>query len=68
MFTYPNSNINIIHLPSAFSNTLGDLPSIIATQELVVPKSMPIIWPLTLPPALFDASLASLETISFNDD
>ena len=33
--------------PSAFSITLGVLPSIIATQEFVVPKSMPITAPLT---------------------
>lgn len=33
--------------PSEFSMTLGFLPSIIATQELVVPKSIPITAPFT---------------------
>jgi hypothetical protein len=40
MVIYKNEFIN---KPSAFSSTLGDLPSIIATHELVVPKSIPII-------------------------
>ena len=34
--------------PSAFSNTLGVLPSIMATQEFVVPRSMPHTAPLTV--------------------
>lgn len=33
--------------PSAFSITLGVWPSIMATHELVVPKSIPITGPLT---------------------
>ena len=33
--------------PSAFSITFGFLPSIIATHEFVVPKSIPITGPLT---------------------
>src|SRR4029079_18184362 len=33
----------VVRAPSAFSITLGDLPSMIATQELVVPRSMPMI-------------------------
>lgn len=33
--------------PSAFSNTLGVLPSITATQEFVVPRSMPQTAPRT---------------------
>ena len=33
----------VVLAPSAFSNTFAWLPSIIATQELVVPKSIPII-------------------------
>ena len=33
----------VVLAPSAFSNTLAWLPSIIATQEFVVPKSIPII-------------------------
>jgi hypothetical protein len=31
------------NLPSAFSMTLALLPSMTATQELVVPKSIPMI-------------------------
>jgi hypothetical protein len=34
--------------PYGFSITLGVLPSIIATQELVVPKSMPMTEPVFL--------------------
>ena len=33
----------VVLIPSAFSNTFGVYPSIIATHELVVPKSIPII-------------------------
>jgi hypothetical protein len=33
----------VVRRPSAFSITLGLLPSMMATQELVVPRSMPII-------------------------
>ncbi|CAJ0822937.1 2318_t:CDS:2 [Entrophospora sp. SA101] len=33
--------------PSEFSSTFGELPSITATQELVVPKSIPTTGPLT---------------------
>ncbi len=33
----------VVRTPSAFSITLGVLPSMIATHELVVPRSMPII-------------------------
>jgi hypothetical protein len=32
----------VVRAPSAFSMTLGAEPSITATQELVVPRSMPI--------------------------
>lgn len=34
--------------PSEFSITLGVLPSITATQELVVPRSIPMTLPLTV--------------------
>src|SRR4051812_31595015 len=33
----------VVRTPSAFSMTLGFLPSMMATHELVVPRSMPII-------------------------
>jgi hypothetical protein len=36
----------VVRAPSAFSITLVVLPSMMATQELVVPKSMPIILPM----------------------
>ena len=35
----------VVRDPSAFSNTFGVFPSITATQEFVVPKSIPITWP-----------------------
>jgi hypothetical protein len=33
--------------PSAFSIIRGTLPSMTATAEFVVPRSMPMTWPLT---------------------
>jgi hypothetical protein len=36
----------VVLFPYAFYMTLGVLPSMTATQELVVPKSMPMIAPL----------------------
>jgi hypothetical protein len=38
----------VVLAPSLFSKTFGVLPSIIATHEFVVPRSMPMTWPLTL--------------------
>src|SRR5579863_3402581 len=38
----------VVRIPSAFSMTLGVLPSITATQEFVVPKSMPITLAMVL--------------------
>lgn len=35
----------VVRTPSAFSMTLGVLPSISATQELVVPRSIPMMVP-----------------------
>src|SRR5437588_7750972 len=39
-------------MPSAFSMTFGVLPSITATHELVVPRSMPMTLPMVLDPLL----------------
>src|SRR3990172_11482237 len=39
----------VVRAPSEFSITLGLPPSMIATQELVVPKSMPMILPMSVP-------------------
>src|SRR5262245_38456774 len=36
----------VILAPSAFSSTLGLVPSMTATQELVVPRSMPMTLPI----------------------
>src|SRR6266852_8753789 len=38
----------VVRIPSAFSMTFGDLPSITATQELVVPRSIPMTLPMDL--------------------
>jgi len=38
----------VVRAPSAFSITLASAPSMIATQELVVPKSIPITSPALL--------------------
>ena len=39
----------VVRMPSAFSITRGVLPSITATQELVVPRSMPMTLPMVCP-------------------
>src|SRR6476659_6236957 len=39
----------VVRWPSAFGITVGLPPSMTATQELVVPKSMPMILPMRLP-------------------
>ena len=36
----------VVRLPSRLAITTGSPPSIIATQELVVPRSIPIILPI----------------------
>jgi hypothetical protein len=36
----------VVRRPSLFAITTGSLPSITATQELVVPKSIPITFPI----------------------
>ncbi len=35
----------VVRPPSAFSRTVGSPPSMTATHELVVPRSMPIVFP-----------------------
>src|SRR5215471_2664541 len=40
----------VVRAPSAFSITLGVEPSMTATQELVVPRSMPITFAMLSPP------------------
>src|SRR5436190_8229985 len=37
----------VVRLPSSLAITTGSLPSITATQLLVVPKSIPIIFPIS---------------------
>jgi hypothetical protein len=39
----------VVRAPSEFSITLGLPPSMIATHELVVPRSIPMIFPMTFP-------------------
>src|SRR5438445_978633 len=39
----------VVRAPSEFSITLGLPPSMIATQELVVPRSIPMIFPMAFP-------------------
>ena len=63
----------VVRAPSAFSITRGVLPSMMATHELVVPRSMPITSPLTFlvaPPApadSFDADAAPRRRDAWND-
>ena len=42
----------VVRRPSSLAITTGSLPSITATQLLVVPKSIPIIFPILLNPPL----------------
>jgi len=45
--SFVNATIEgVVRSPSLFSITFGLPPSMIATQELVVPKSMPITLPI----------------------
>src|SRR5581483_2629432 len=46
-------------MPSAFSITFGVLPSMTATHELVVPRSMPMTLPMVLPLNLRQAGRAT---------
>src|SRR5262245_15590268 len=39
----------VVRAPSEFSITFGDLPSMTATQELVVPRSIPMTLPIFCP-------------------
>src|SRR3954463_1212534 len=41
----------VVRAPSAFSTTVGSPPSSTAMHELVVPRSMPIVLPIQVPPA-----------------
>src|SRR5882757_4830127 len=50
----------VVRAPSAFSITFGALPSITATQELVVPRSIPI--------ALAMVQLLMCGVVTFGDD
>src|ERR1700712_5492070 len=38
----------VVRMPSAFSMTLAVLPSITATHEFVVPRSIPMTFPMVL--------------------
>ena len=42
------TTLGVVLAPSAFSNTLAVFPSMMATHEFVVPRSIPMTWPLTL--------------------
>src|SRR6185369_7301090 len=42
----------VVRAPSLFSITLGVLPSMMATHEFVVPRSMPMIRPISISPSL----------------
>src|SRR5215207_9671865 len=43
----------VVRPPSEFSSTVGSPPSITATQELVVPRSIPIVLLISIPPSSF---------------
>src|SRR5262249_11002881 len=42
----------VVRMPSAFSMTFGVLPSMTATHEFVVPRSMPMTLPMVLTSSL----------------
>src|ERR1700756_2116503 len=52
----------VVRPPSEFSITLGVLPSITATQELVVPRSMPIAFVITELPSATAGRHSSIRT------
>ena len=47
--------LGVVRAPSLFSNTFALAPSMIATQELVVPRSMPITFAMMFYPLLLAA-------------
>src|SRR5712692_6159022 len=49
----------VVRAPSEFSITLGLPPSMIATQELVVPRSISMIFPMVFP---FEFAVNNLAT------
>src|SRR5271156_1880330 len=51
----------VVLAPSEFSIILGVLPSMTATAELVVPRSIPMTWPLTFSSPPVDAYRASID-------
>jgi len=51
--------------PSEFGITTGSLPSITETQELVVPKSIPIIFPITLIPSFNKMKAAKISAAGY---
>ena len=51
----------VVRMPSAFSMTFGAVPSMTATQELVVPRSMPMTFAMVLNP-LFAAGRVGLNS------
>ena len=50
----------VVRPPSAFSSTVGSSPSITAMAELVVPRSMPIVFATVVPPKLVVELLLSV--------
>ena len=51
-FAASHGVLYIVNLPSEFSIIRDDAPSITATAEFVVPKSIPMTWPCTFSPSL----------------
>src|SRR6185503_10395743 len=47
----------VVRAPSEFSITLGLPPSMIATHELVVPRSMPMIFAMVVPSVRFQVTV-----------
>src|SRR5260370_37216240 len=50
----------VVRIPSAFSIMRAFLPSIIATHEFVVPRSIPMTLPITLLPFAFGVFRCSI--------
>ena len=58
----------VVRAPSAFSITFGLLPSITATQELVVPRSIPIALAMTNSFSLVLCGLLPPATLAIEGD
>ena len=61
------TDLGVVLEPSAFSNTFACVPSMTATHEFVVPRSIPMTAPLTWDADRIDHSFGITDFNIFND-